>query len=153
MTAQNLLELLEPVLRVASDRELDASLQGHLNARYPSGESLFTEIEQMCHRGVEEGWACDREAGGIRYGRLIKPDSASAGFSIDLVLMSRIVGPHHRHPRGEIDMIMPIDAQAKFDGHGAGWLVYGPDSDHSPTVTEGAALILYALPEGEIVFG
>jgi hypothetical protein len=153
MTAQNLLKMLEPVLRAAKDHELDASLQAHLNASYPHGQSVFSEIENMCHQGVREGWACDREAGGIRYGRLIKPGPASAGFSIDLVLMRRIVGPHHRHPRGEIDMIMPIDSQARFDGHGAGWLVYGPETDHSPTVTDGAALILYALPGGEIAFG
>ena len=47
-------------------------------------------------------------------------------------------------------MIMPVTNAAKFDGHGAGWLVYPPDSAHRPTVTGGRALILYLLPEGKI---
>ena len=43
-------------------------------------------------------------------------------------------------------MIMPIDATARFDGRGAGWLVYGPDTAHVPTVAGGKALVLYLLP-------
>jgi hypothetical protein len=66
--------------------------------------------------------------------------------------MNDLAGPHHRHPKGEIDLIMPIDPGAKFDGQPAGWLVYGPDSAHSPTVTGGRALVLYLLPEGQIEF-
>ena len=41
---------------------------------------------------------------------------------------------------------------ARFDGHGAGWVVYGPGSAHSPTVTGGRALVLYLLPQGAIEF-
>jgi hypothetical protein len=66
--------------------------------------------------------------------------------------MTNVAGGHHRHPRGEIDMIMPIDATARFDGRGAGWLVYGPDTAHVPTVAGGKALVLYLLPEGAIEF-
>ena len=47
---------------------------------------------------------------------------------------------------------MPIDAGAKFDGHPAGWVVYPPGSAHTPTVSGGAALVLYLLPGGEIEF-
>ncbi len=39
---------------------------------------------------------------------------------------------------------------AQFDGLDAGWLVYGPGSAHSPTVTRGRAFILYLLPQGAI---
>ena len=49
-------------------------------------------------------------------------------------------------------MIMPIAADAKFDEHSAGWLVYPADSAHSPTVSGGDALVLYLLPEGQIKF-
>jgi hypothetical protein len=49
-------------------------------------------------------------------------------------------------------MIMPVTPRAKFDGRGAGWLVYGPDSGHSPTVSDGRALVLYLLPQGAIEF-
>jgi hypothetical protein len=63
-----------------------------------------------------------------------------------------VAGPHHTHPLGEIDLIMPMDADARFDGHGAGWLVYPAGSAHPPTVTGGRALVLYLLPEGRIDF-
>jgi hypothetical protein len=95
---------------------------------------------------------CAREAGGIRFGRVIKPGAATNGFSVDVVEMSSIVGPHHSHPNGEIDFIMPLDTTARFDGRGAGWLVYPAGSAHPPTVTGGRALVLYLLPQGAIEF-
>jgi hypothetical protein len=95
---------------------------------------------------------CNRSAGGIRFGRVIKPQQQLERYSVDVVEMDSIVGPHHAHPNGEIDMIMPLDPDAKFDGRGAGWLVYPPSSRHSPTVTGGKALVLYLLPEGAIDF-
>jgi hypothetical protein len=66
--------------------------------------------------------------------------------------MQDIVGPHHRHPKGEIDMVMPFDETAKFDGTPKGWKVYGPNSAHRPAVAGGRALVLYLLPQGEIEF-
>ena len=57
-----------------------------------------------------------------------------------------------RSPNGEIDLIMPLTPGARFDERDAGWLVYGPDSAHSPTVTQGRALVLYLLPAGAIEF-
>jgi len=47
---------------------------------------------------------------------------------------------------------MPLSPSAKFDGRGAGFLVYPAGSAHSPTVTGGKALVLYLLPEGAIEF-
>ena len=87
-----------------------------------------------------------------RFGRIFKPDDSLHGFSVDVVDMDTIAGPHHTHPLGEIDLIMPQDDTATFDGRGAGWLVYGPGSAHSPTVAGGRALVLYLLPEGRIEF-
>jgi hypothetical protein len=95
---------------------------------------------------------CNREAGGIRYGRVIKPGAETHGFSVDVVEMDSVVGPHHRHPNGEVDLVMPITPGAEFDGHGAGWVVYAPDTAHHPTVTKGKALVLYLLPDGAIEF-
>jgi len=69
-----------------------------------------------------------------------------------VVDMQPLAGPHHRHPNGEIDLVMPIEAGAEFDGHGAGWVVYEPGSAHHPTVTVGRALVLYLLPAGAIEF-
>jgi hypothetical protein len=95
---------------------------------------------------------CEREAGGIRYGRVIKPGPHTHGFSVDVVDMPPIVGPHHSHPNGEIDLVLPLETDARFDGRGAGWLVYGPGSSHHPTVSGGRALVLYLLPNGAIEF-
>ena len=61
-------------------------------------------------------------------------------------------GPHHVHPNGEIDLIMPLEGDATFDGRPAGWCVYAPGSAHCPTVAQGRALVLYLLPEGAIQF-
>lgn len=66
--------------------------------------------------------------------------------------MENIAGPHHVHPQGEIDLIMPVDGDAQFDDRPAGWLVCPPGSAHRPTVTRGRALVLYLLPNGEIEF-
>lgn len=82
----------------------------------------------------------------------MKPSAASQGFSVDVVEMENIAGPHHRHPEGEIDMILPRSAEASFDGRGAGWLVYPPGSAHRPTVSGGRARVPYLLPKGKIEF-
>ena len=49
-------------------------------------------------------------------------------------------------------MVMLLMSGAAFDGQGAGWKVYGPGTAYHPTVSGGAALVLYLLPEGRIVF-
>ena len=95
---------------------------------------------------------CSREHAGIRYGRVVKPGATTHGFSVDVVDMNDVAGGHHRHPTGEIDLVMPLTDGAAFDGHGAGWVVYGPDSAHTPTVAGGRALVLYLLPDGAIDF-
>jgi len=133
-------------------RPLDTALEDFLNNTFPPDEAAFSEIESACHRAIKDGWMCNREHGGIRFGRVVKSDDGTHGYSVDVVHMKDIAGPRHRHPQGEIDMIMPITPSARFDGRGAGWLVYGPDSVHSPTVSDGEALVLYLLPNGEIDF-
>lgn len=133
-------------------RPLDAKLEVYLHEQFPPDGDAFTLLSGLCREGTSEGWLCNREHGGIKFGRIIKASPETHGFSVDVVEMDEIVGPHHRHPRGEIDMILPETRGAEFDGHGKGWLVYGPDSAHSPTVTNGRAIVLYLLPEGEIEF-
>lgn len=74
--------------------------------------------------------------------------------------MNDVRGPHHRHPNGDIDMVMPRlymnDVRSrrmpKFDGHGSSCAVYEPNSAHYPTVRDGRALVLYLLPQGAIEF-
>jgi hypothetical protein len=133
-------------------RPLDASLDAWLNAEHGATTATYAALKQSCETGLKEGWLCDREGGGIRYGRIFKPAPDLQGFSVDVVDMTDIAGPHHAHPNGEIDLIMPLDDGARFDGRPAGWLVCPPGSAHRPTVTGGRALVLYLLPEGSIQF-
>lgn len=133
-------------------RPLDAALDTWLNAEWGAGSAMFADLEQSCRQGVADGWLCDREGGGLRYGRIFKPAADLGGFSVDVVDMTDVAGPHHSHPNGEIDLVMPLDPGATFDGRGAGWVVYGPGTAHRPTVAGGRALVLYLLPEGRIDF-
>jgi Domain of unknown function (DUF4863) len=133
-------------------RKLDAELDAWLNREVGAGSAAYRVLKSACENGVAEGWLCDREGGGIRYGRVFKPAPDLHGYSVDVVDMRDIAGPHHTHPNGEIDLIMPIEGEATFDGRPAGWLVCPPGSAHRPTVASGRALVLYLLPEGRIDF-
>ena len=98
------------------------------------------------------GWLCNREAAAFVMAGSLRPCRKLTAFSVDVVDMKDIAGPHHVHPNGEIDLIMPLTEGATFDGHPAGWCVYGPGSAHRPTVANGQALVLYLLPQGAIEF-
>jgi len=132
--------------------DLDKKLETLLNDEFGAGSAAFEEVFFACREAVADGWMCNREAGGIKFGRVIKPGDGTHGFSVDVVEMNDIKGPHHRHPNGEIDLIMPLVGEARFDGHDKGWLVYGPGTAHHPTVAGGKALVLYLLPRGAIDF-
>ena len=151
-TKEDFLTLIATVTQKIAGRPVEAALEDVLMAEFPPGGAVFEAIEAACRQAIADGWMCDREAGGIAYGRVIKPGPQTHGFSVDVVRMKDIKGPHHRHPAGEIDMVMPSDPDARFDGAPRGWRVYGPDSAHHPTVTGGEALVLYLLPGGEIEF-
>ena len=152
MNKETFQQLIQQITNHIGHRPLDASLQKDLNTTFPAGGATFTAILEACKTAVEQGWMCQYEAGGLRYGRVIKPAEALNGYSVDVVLMENMAGAYHRHPHGEIDLIMPLQGDARFDGHPAGWLVYGPETAHSPTLTQGQALVLYLLPQGAIEF-
>ena len=71
------------------------------------------------------------------------------GTSVESALMCNVKGQYHRHTRGEIDMVIPIDGNAQFCGRGAGWVVYPAGTEHFPIVTGGKALIMFFLPGGQ----
>jgi Domain of unknown function (DUF4863) len=133
-------------------RALDSELDAWLNREHGAGSATYQDLKAACEAGVAEGWLANREGGGIKYGRIFKPADALHGFSVDVVDMKDVAGPHHTHPNGEIDLIMPIESNAQFDGRPAGWCVYPAGSAHRPTVTQGRALVLYLLPQGAIEF-
>ncbi len=144
-------QIAAPTVRIAG-RPLDAALDAWLNAECGPDSAVYRELHASCQAGVAEGWLCQREGGGIRYGRIFKPAPDLHGFSVDVVDMTDIAGPHHVHPEGEIDLVMPVEGEARFDGRPAGWLVMPPGSAHRPTVSQGRALVLYLLPNGKIDF-
>ena len=152
MTPAEFRERISALTARVAGRALDATLDAWLNAEVGAASAEYRQLKAACQNGVAAGWLCEREGGGIRYGRIFKPAPDLHGFSVDVVDMQNIAGPHHAHPNGEIDLIMPIEGEARFDGRPAGWLVCPPGSAHRPTVSNGRALVLYLLPEGRIDF-
>lgn len=152
MSAEHFRAQIIELSAAIAGRPVDAALDAWLNAEHGAQSATYAALKASCEQGVAEGWLCNREGGGIRYGRIFKPADDLQGFSVDVVDMRDIAGPHHLHPQGEIDLIMPLEDDATFDGRPAGWCVYPAGSAHSPTVRNGRALVLYLLPQGQIEF-
>ena len=152
MTQAAFADLIATITAPLAGRPLDAALEADLNRRVPVGGDAYDAVFAACRAAIADGWMCQREHAGIRYGRVIKPGPATHGFSVDVVTMTDVAGGHHRHPNGEIDLVLPLAPGATFDGRGAGWVVYPPGSAHRPTVAGGSALVLYLLPQGAIEF-
>lgn len=145
-------QLAELTAQIAG-RPLDAALDAWLNTHHGPDSASYRSLKASCEAGVAAGWLANRDGGpGLRWGRIFKPAEDLHGFSVDVVDMHDVAGPHHVHPQGEIDLILPLDPGARFDGRPAGWLVCPPGSAHPPTVTGGRALVLYLLPQGQIQF-
>lgn len=145
-------ETFKAQIAVLTAQIADRALDGGLNDAHGAGSAMFSELMASVRAGISAGWLCDRDGGGIRYGRIFKASPELHGFSVDVVDMIDIAGPHHSHPLGEIDLVMPFESDAHFDGRPAGWVVYPPGSAHRPTVSQGRAHVLYLLPEGQIQF-
>lgn len=143
---------LQAVTEWLQDKPLTTDLADQLATAFPAHGDWCQTIKALCQQGLGNGEVGPREAPNIRYGRVLKPDAKWQNFSLDVVLMTDLKGPHHSHPNGEIDLIFPCDPDARFDGHGEGWLVYEPGTAHHPTVTGGQAIVVYLLPDGAIEF-
>ena len=152
MQVEQFQALLKPVTDFVSEQAVSPALADALNQRFPANGEVFNAIEAACHAAIAEGWMCSQGSAGRRFGRVIEPSDDTGNLSVDVVDLTNIVGPHHRHPTGEICMIMPITPEARFDGNPRGWCIFEAGSDHRPTVTDGEALVLYMLPEGRIEF-
>lgn len=152
MSAEDFSELVSGIAQQIDGRPLDSTLADFLNAEYPADGPDFARLATLCTEGEQGGWLMSREAGGVKFGRVIKPGGATGTFSVDVVRMEDVKGPHHIHPTGEIGAVIPISGAPHFDAFGPGWYVYPPGSDHHPTVSGGAAYVIYLLPEGAIDF-
>ncbi|QBR02386.1 DUF4863 family protein [Paraburkholderia pallida] len=148
-----MLALLHAVCDGIRGHALDADLESKLNREFGVGTQSYASLTRLMKAGVEEGWAAYIEIDGTDYrrGRIAEPSPETAGMSIESGLLRDVKGQYHCHTNGEINMIIPLEAGAQFCGHGAGWRVFAPLSEHFPTVTK-RALILYFLPGGEIEY-
>jgi hypothetical protein len=103
-------------------RPIDAELDAWLNREHGATSTTYAALKASCEAGVAEGWLCNREGGGIRYGRIFKPGRGPAGLLGRRGGHADIAGPHHVHPNGEIDLIMPLDGEASSTAAPpAGW--------------------------------
>ena len=152
MSAESFAMLLSGIAAQIGAAPLDGALAEFLNKEYPATGATFAQLATLCAEGEREGWLMSREHGGIKFGRAIKPGGATGHFSVDVVRMRDVKGPHHVHPTGEIGAIIPLAGAPKFDAFAPGWYVYPPGSAHHPTVAGGEAYVIYLLPEGQIEF-
>ena len=152
-TQTDLLEALSPILNDLA--EIDHHAPGALDCltgTWPIHGEALQQIRKLVIEGIEAGWFAPRGEEGMKWGRLAKSSPETRDYSVDGVLMQQ-PGPGHTHPNGEIDLCFAIDGDPRFDGHPEGWVVYGPNSWHTPTVSGGTMAILYFLPNGAISFG
>ena len=146
-----LLAALAPILEaVRGIDSKDPAAALALARRFPLDGPELRRVRALVREGVEARWLCEREAGAVRYSRVLK--SEGGGLSIDAVHMST-EGGAHTHPGGEIDLCFAVSGAPRFDGRPEGWTVYAPNTWHVPTVQGGAMDILYFLPGGAIAFG
>ena len=132
---------------------LDAALEARLNADFGPGSELYDALLAACQTGVADGWLCNREGGGIRYGRVLKASDATHGYSVDVVDMNDLAGPHHSHPNGEIDLHHAADARAHDStAIRPGGASMNRAAPHHPPSARAGALVLYLLPQGAIHF-
>ncbi len=150
-TAEDLLALLDTPMGYAADVDLsDAdAARAELERRFPSTGPAATKLREALVAAVEDGVICDRGKDPVRFSRLAKPVDTPHDLSVDFVWMTG-PGINHRHPRGEVNLCFSVEGDAKFDGRPAGWVVFAPDTQHVPTVTDGTMLIVYFLPGGEV---
>ncbi len=147
------LNALEPLLSFAKGLDLNNpnAARDELEKQFPFHGEEMQELKAELIAELEAGRICNNGEDPLRYSRVFKPSPATLNFSSDAVFMNG-AGPKHRHPDGEIDFCIAMEGEPRFDGNPEGWVVYGEDSVHIPTVTDGRMLILYLLPNGAFEF-
>ena len=128
----------------------DPEAAAKLERALPYGGPEISKLRELLRTAVEAREVAERENDGVRFSR-VKKAASDGDLSIDVVHMDKpALG--HTHPNGEIDLCFATKGEPQFDNHPAGWVVYGRNSTHVPTVSAGEMLILYFLPGGAIDF-
>jgi len=149
-----LLALLTELITFIGPRPLDAALEDSLNDDFGPRTTRFQEIKRLLRLGIDEQWACYQEIDGPDYrrGPLGTSRDGVHDFVIESARLRNMKGNFHRHPRGEINMIQPVDPEGKFCGAGEQWKIFAADTRHYPTVTGGTCTFIFLLPRGEIEY-
>ncbi|WP_166363525.1 DUF4863 family protein [Pseudomonas akapageensis] len=149
-----MMEAVASLLLFLKDKPLDKQLEAELNEHFGATTEAYAKLLRLLRKGIEEGWACYAQIDGPDYcrGQLAKATDNPNGYSVESGMLRDVQGNYHLHPRGEINMIGPVDDGATFCGSGAGWKVFEPGSQHYPTVKGGKVTMLFFLPGGEIQY-
>jgi hypothetical protein len=146
---------LDPASRTSAEQIAD--LESQLRERFPTSSSLMRALEASLHRGVAEGWLCDRGEPQARFCRIAKPTPETRGLSVDIVNLEG-AAVEHTHPHGEVTIGFAAgggnddasQTEISFDGRPPGWVFLGPGSRHTPTVEGGRMTLMYFLPNGAV---
>ena len=146
-------EKLQPLLSfiTALDVNNPQEAKKQLDSQYPLEHELIRNIKTAMQAGIKNQTLCHRGEPPVQFSRVFKSSKETANLSADAVLMTA-PGPFHKHPSGEFDLCFALEGDPTFDGQPEGWVVYGPGSQHVPTVKNGKMMILYLLPGGAIEF-
>ena len=156
-----LIERAVPFLEEVKDMTAGTAVERWLNQKYGPDSELYQTLARLVKKGVEDGWAANVEIDGpnSRRSRIAEPSERTLHFSITAVYMNSVEpyrGQYHQHPYGELNMVMPLDPEAKLMGprgwSGAGWTAPAPGSHHYPEVKGGALIALFYLPAGRISY-
>jgi hypothetical protein len=149
-----LMNMVQQLLDFIGDRPLDEDLEFQLNRRFGLYGPFYDRLAKLLKVGLEEGWVgyTPVEGAGYSRGRIAEASPETRNMRVESGLMCDVVGQYHRHTRGEINLVVPIDPTAQWCGRGAGWVVYPPGSEHFPTTTGGKAVMMFFLPGGEIEY-
>ena len=63
-------------------KNLDGDLQAFLDESFPPGGEAFDDLAELCRQGIDEGWLCDREHGGINTGASSRKARKRAAFPL-----------------------------------------------------------------------
>jgi hypothetical protein len=148
-----MIDTFRPLIDAARGIDLSkpATAREELRQRFDPASAAARALNAALRDLLDQGRIAERGAMPVKFGRVAKATPATDDFSIDVVHMDG-AGPHHRHPRGEVNYCIALEGEPRFDGHPAGWVVMPPDSAHVPTVSGGRMLIVYLLPQGQIEF-
>ena len=143
--------LVRPIVSWLDGRPLERELGEELSRRFPPTGPEFSSLAESLRESLPTLALGQRVDETTVCAHIADPSEELCGFSCDAVLLTNARGGKHRHPKGEIDMVISLDDGATFDGHGNGWVVYPPGSAHRPT-SRGSVIVLFLLPNGEMSF-